>query len=682
MSGSSSATPLNGSSGVVSPRSSPKPTLTGFRPSASPQRHIPPHLYAEVSDASIEAEGQPREPTSSAPSSPSAAYAGLTLGSSEGSRDTSGVMDNLRDSLISEENVPTEGSSAATPPTAQGSTTETVLRPALRASSPVKRTASDMEGEQEPEGRDRMETSPVDTLITYPEPAGNQGSPGSLKPNARQGHRRSISVDMLGNGEGHDGTATLSSTGSETTLVSNQDSGASSTSATSSASSSSALVTGGQESNSESARHAVDTPPLDEQVRRVLELHRKPLQEGGTGYLLASRWFQRVMARTTEGQSALGDYDKSALEGDIGPVDNSSIQGIHLGVILRRGGTITDEIGEYTVPSNEQLTDECGHPFVPLKPEARLDVDFEVLPQEAWELILQWYGLASGSRAIKRYVHDTAPEDSIERNLQYELYPPIFTVQKVQVNTSNPKDAERNAPMLLASRNELFQTFLKRVKEAAGVDIQTKVKLWRILSSQQPSEPVTKNEQVSGILTPDSSRGTSPAPAMTAPASPKLLVNISSFTSMVEGVQREMVDIKDETMNPKYNGHLKMDTVGLAADQILIIEPQLSNKTGEVFVSDTSRKAADKTGTTKNGSAKPQSSSQANGASGGDGPVGPMTRGRTRGAGRTRGTVGLTNLGNTCYMNSALQCVRAVEELTLYFLRKCHAIRQWVVFTC
>lgn len=323
------------------------------------------------------------------------------------------------------------------------------------------------------------------------------------------------------------------------------------------------------------------------------------------------------------------------------------------------------------------LKDEAGEPFVPLKPGMMLGEDFDIFPQDAWNLIVDWYGVAQNSPVITRFVHNTNPEGEIgTENLQYEFYPPLFTVLKARSDKGSEsyQEIEEGPVRVLASRSEKFHHFLKRVKTMVGIPLSSKVRVWRIIGF-----PRQKN--VSGVLTPAASRSTSPAPA-TANASSekfrtKLTVNLDDFLDLEDGTQREMLEVQDQTGNENYNGHMSLALAGLSQDETIILEERLRGSAGGDWISEAPKAGRVDTGiaisVTKNENivAQNRSNVKTNSTTGRQSPApaagGMMTRGRSQKNTRSLGTCGLSNLGNTCYMNSAIQCVRSVEELTQYF---------------
>lgn len=314
----------------------------------------------------------------------------------------------------------------------------------------------------------------------------------------------------------------------------------------------------------------------------------------------------------------------------------------------------------------DHVSEASGQLFVPMKPGLQIGEDYEIFPEEAWNLMVDWYGVKAGVPPIIRSARDTAPPGSAMQNVQYEIYPPFLTTRKLRndsepMSTQRMKEKSSNAVRLLSSRSERFQDFLKRAKEAVGIPMSTKVQVWRVLEPVQ-SGATGQDENKTEMLTPATSRNSSPA--RTQPTS--LLIDVSEFTAMTEGTQREMIDHKDETNNPKYNGNAKMDLVGLNTSQVLILEEQIGGPAGGEFVSENARKVASKHGVSLSTSKIPDSKTDSGRSS--PAPGGPMTRGRVTKSGKTRGTTGLSNLGNTCYMNSALQCIRSIEELTAYFM--------------
>jgi ubiquitin carboxyl-terminal hydrolase 4/11/15 len=541
--------PNVGSVGVGSPRSSPQP-------SASPPRYLPPHLHDEVLVDAPDSSSPAARDNYTGASSPSEAYANLTLDSREGSI---ADFDRTR--------------------TAEQHT----QRPPPRASSPAKRLHSDMDDKTD-----------ADSTRSSDAQSGSRASK-SLPTSTPQRSARATSVEMAD-----------------------------------------APNRGSLDGDGDASQQN-HLPSIDEQVTRVMGMmSTEALVDRQEGYVISEQWLERVWARTSENIGRPSDFSKDATLGPVGSVDNS-----HL---------VDPEI------SLENLVDQHGDDFVPLSKAATLGQDFEILPRKAWELVLSWYGLEKSTPVIRRYAHNTVPGQASE-DISYELHPPIFTIRKVR-KAPNAADNTKPAARFAASRYESFVAFVEAAKKAAGIDLNNKVRIWRILTPAPTDQP--QAPQPSGILTPDASpRNGSPiAPAPTQ--RPTLVMAVDDFNALTFGSERELVTGKDEAANETFNDSLTLADAGLTQDQIIVLEEH--DDKGEYIAETTKTASKSKTGVLAG------KGLQSNPNSGRSTPTGgPITRGRKRN-GKVRGHVGLTNLGNTCYMNSALQCLRSVEELSMYFL--------------
>ncbi|KAL0473073.1 hypothetical protein QR685DRAFT_569187 [Neurospora intermedia] len=388
-----------------------------------------------------------------------------------------------------------------------------------------------------------------------------------------------------------------------------------------------------------------EIPPIEQQIKTIETLLKafndRGAKEGDVAYLVSRQWLNKAQAFGANGKPT----SKEPSGEIIGPIDNSDIiQAI--------------------------FTDSADQQCVKLKPGVGSE-SAELFPKDAWDLVLSWYGLAPGQAPIVRIAHNTALDAASEPNVQFEFHPPVFTVHRLW-SAASPLPIEQEIklkkpppPVIVQSASASFHQFLKQIKKLTGVPMDRKVRVWQRLQTIPATEEASKP---SGMETPPDSPGRSssiPNFLPRAPGSwPEMLVDVETFSQLERGVERDHLAAEDTTTNPNYNGRKSLSLVGLTVDQTLIIDEQVDR---DDYVSTFFTKMANGNKTVGNGIV-----AQARGTvSGRNSPAPPsvLNRGRVQPrSGRTPGCVGLQNLGNTCYMNSALQCLRSVEELTKYFL--------------
>ncbi|GAA5905996.1 putative ubiquitin-specific protease UBP12 [Sporobolomyces salmoneus] len=376
-------------------------------------------------------------------------------------------------------------------------------------------------------------------------------------------------------------------------------------------------------------------PPGDTQLDIIRELQAGLLEEGDSWYLVSRIWYRRWITACT-GTAETKEDDTSITVDQVGPIDNSNL---------------VNGDGQLRKP----LTD---------------GVDLELLPAGAHSLLKEWYG--SMGPDLERFVV----------NGSVEFYPPtfqIFLLCPTDGATSSPVPVPtfENAPTISLPSSSPFSALHRFASESFSLGRPTR--LWRL---PQAGDTVSASEGPAYVLS-DKLRETGVE-----------FLGIDESTSLDEALLSEPeIRIAVEQQKPDGSWLVDCDAV-LAAIRAISQEPSTRATTPSLeqstTVSTTTTEKKSSKGLFGNGWSsglhKPKSNgnltgstavtnlnAKASGSGSGNGLIssitGALTRSKTGQAkAGQRGLVGLSNLGNTCFMNSAIQCMSNTKELKDYFL--------------
>ncbi|KAH7318841.1 hypothetical protein B0J17DRAFT_686237 [Rhizoctonia solani] len=330
-----------------------------------------------------------------------------------------------------------------------------------------------------------------------------------------------------------------------------------------------------------------------EQYQMVTNLCKMPLEPGATWYLVAAKWFKRWEAAT--GMSLSKDYAGITIA-SLGPVDNSSI--VH--------------------PGSQRLL-----------PDLDLNADYEIIPDAAWEKLVQWYG--QPRICLPREVITYSGETRVE------VYQPVFRVFPLLPSTLAASHIE-------ISSHEKVSTLAARA--AASIQLSDlNYRVWNL--------PATTNVE-NGIHPGNIERGT------------LLLISSDSRTPISEFVKISDILAVETQFTPGV-WTLEAESVSIPPDHTSDDElgPDDAPELGPIFSQGSDYFS--KLETTQNAN-KTKAVTTPTAISTLKNTFTSTFRGKSPAPAVQRGTMGLQNLGNTCFMNSALQCLTHIPELEEYFI--------------
>lgn len=423
--------------------------------------------------------------------------------------------------------------------------------------------------------------------------------------------------------------------------------------------------------------HTFQIVPSPERERAICEeilSRHQTLQEGGTWYCISYKWLQVWKAHANwqgpspgrksrtagsthsgHGQIASGSSEKRIGAVELQDYDVATDVAFHgFGDGLVVGGSAQ----HLTRPPEVDNSDLEGEHKGILKMNLVEHLDYELIPEEMWQHLVEWYG---GGPAIPRKVicmgEDSQP--------QVELYPPLVLVV---VAGENGQPLPQFSRRFFISRQTSLEEVLHMLAEKLSRPVE-RSRLWHRAKGEQWHQvqqmSVMLDEFLEGkvwdagafLLETQKPNGEWPRDAVEGPVASDSFYESEVHRSFEVG---DRVEAQNGVTNQWTRGTI-VDVIqrdhSTAPSQVKVHYDSTVYKCDEWISTGSDRLAPLDTHTTEH----PAVSSTAT-------PNYPSTEGPPP----IRGATGLQNLGNTCFLNATIQCLANTPLMREYFLSTRH----------